>query len=151
MANSEILELINDVHLIDLGKTDSPTLYIKEDKYSILTLRYLVQSSNGLENSAVSYLIMDNQFYVVEGDNCVFIENLKVFYNKVVSEVEFLLKIVDHYAETVATVEDCLYAQTNLRTLNTEIFNLKRDSLKLNRGLERIIFVLGDFIKKNIT
>ena len=148
MLNLESLKFISEDHLDDLQNSKSPSMYIIGEGYSILTLRLLKLTPSGLEYFT-SFYIHHNKTYFYKSheaiENC---SSPKDFYNRILNDLEYLIQMITHYSDSVDLIEDKLFAQNSLRSLNSEIFSLKKDLLKIRRVSERFNIVLNGYYKK---
>jgi magnesium transporter len=147
MLNIENLTFITENHKDDLDNSKSPSLYIIEENYSILNLRLLRLLPSGLEYFTSFYIHHKNSYYFKSQDGVESCESPKDFYIKMLNDFDYLTEMIKHYSDSVELIEDKLFAQTNLRSLNSEIFNLKKDLLKIRRATERFNIVFLEYYK----
>jgi magnesium transporter len=148
MQNIDDLTFISENHRDDLKNSKSPSLYILDKEYSILTLRLLRLTPLGLEYFTSFYIHHNSNYYYKSQDIVEGCDSPKDFYIKILNDSEYLTQMIKNYSESVELIEDKLFTHTNLRSLNSEIFNLKKDLLKIRRVIERLSIALSEYYKR---
>ena len=148
MENIKITDLINHVHLENIGKNDSPSVFVSTSTYKILHLRLLLLNSNLLEYTSYSFLMLNKKIYSVSSQyEVVKVEGqLEELYCKVNNQVEYLTSIIKEHVSAIESLEDRIFERTKLRNIVNEIFEHKKNLLRIFRVLDRLKVVLDEFI-----
>jgi Mg2+ and Co2+ transporter CorA len=146
--NANILENISELHAESLLGVASPSVYIKHNDYVILCVRFIHKTSEGLKNKSINFHIKESSVSLFNGEVQQNLGSFKEMYSLLSNNLEYELKLVENYSDTLDALEEQLLEKNSMRMLNNVLFELKRDLLKLNRTIERMSLVLNEFYKK---
>lgn len=147
MDKVNILSAINSVHLENLGLSSSPTIFVDTTDYKILHLRLVKFADGELVYNAHSYIIFKNKIYSVSKEKEVteLSGQYKELYQSINLQIKYSLEIVFEHERAIELLEEKVLDRKKLTTTLTEIFDHKKQLMKLERVFDRLSFVLMEF------
>ncbi len=114
MLDLDILKFIDERHLDEIKDSKSATQYTVEADFSILTIRLLRLTPTGLEYFTSCYIQNDHNFFYKDQDSVDRCSGPKEFHQKIIRDLDFLSHMIKQYSDSVESIEDKVFAQTNL-------------------------------------
>lgn len=152
MTNIILSELLNSLHLEDLGSTNSPSIFIDTPEYKILHLRLLKLEGNELVYDSLSFLITGHVIYrVTENQELIELKNqYEELHIRINNQLLLLTSILEEHSNAIERLEDRVFDRIRLRNTLSEIFEHKKNLMRLLRALDRMFVVLKQYMKSEV-
>ncbi|CAA6811589.1 MAG: Unknown protein [uncultured Sulfurovum sp.] len=150
---TDIYNVLDPFHKIDLQNTLHPSVYIEHTNYNILILRFPTQNEdNDITLASHGIIFFNNNIFIYAPEDDSFIPfefNWKSLYKLLDKNINNTMEIINTLHEEVIDMEELLYSEDVNKTFLENWFKVKKDFTLMNRVLLRTIIAYGQFYKKN--
>ena len=150
MQQINILKLVNPVHLENIGKKESASVFVNSPEYKILHLKLLKLNESQLAYKSLSFLIVDNVIYKVsESQELKKLEGQYQELHQIINlQITYLSKIIDEHSAAIEKLEDRIFDRIKLANVLSEVFEHKKSLMKLGRVFDRLYHVLNFYVEQ---
>lgn len=136
-----------DFHKSLIKNRESHSIFIKTDDYFIWNIRFTYQTESGLTYKAVSYVKDNSGLQQLQDDQYVKVDHLSDMLRSISDAVILQVHLLEHYQDSIDSLEDELFELKKLRSTPAEIFKFRKNLLKMKKVQMRAVFVLEEFNK----
>ena len=145
----DLKQIVDDLHLEDLGNEVHPSFFDENDDYDMLIMRLPV-FINGLEVKSIGFVLTSEKAYIYNKSKKLFEDIGDRFdgpYKIINKTLDAFLKRFTSYQESVENMEEILYEDKVTETFMKDWIDLKRDLIRTERILLRASVILNQVIE----